>query len=989
MPYPKRLIEVDFPLSIVSNEARREKNIRFGHIKNLHIWWARRPLTACRAVLCCSLWPDPVDKACTEDFVLKVGDKLKKFTNSSIRNLTSNSIHIFSKISTNPGLLKNREFLRQAMLAFVAEFSSFENGTNDNMIQLARDITEISAYELGLEDGNFSCVDPFSGGGAIPVESFRIGNTTYANDLNPLPVILNTLLLKIAPKYNTHFREILKKSGDKLLNIAEKQLREFFPKDKDGFEPIAYFRARTIVCEGPNCGFKIPMIKKYGLSERGGFTSVVPLINEKNKTVEFELYQGKKANKNHKVGTVKRGRVICPNCGFVHKAESVKVQLRKKDGGANDAQLFAVILRNPKTGQRKFRLPDKHDFEILKKAEKEIETGKYILPEDDFCVMSGVFNAPIYGMDKWWKLYAHRQIIALNVFFKSIPDALNDIDFISEEERKYCGISLGLVIGNLMHYNTSVSTYTLDHMLSAFIQGQAIPMKWDYAETNPLAKDIVGGFEYAMTSFFESLKGDISFTDRFHNNSAEVFNVNATELPLPDDSIDCVFTDPPYYNSVPYADLSDLFLAWYKYFLHPFRPDLFSNLSNKDQELCVMNGWDPVRYSNRDESFYTTGMRDAFKRAREICKPNGIISIVFAHKSTSAWESLLSSVIDAGLICTASWPIDTERTARMRANKSAALVTSIHIVCRPREDANGNLLIHNIGEWRDVLTELPKRIREWMPRLASEGVVGADAIFACLGPALEIYSRYSAVEHSNGNIVSLKEYLQQVWSIVAQEALQLVISDADAKSFEEDARITATWLWTMSTGTELSSDDMEDDEIKDEDDEDANKNSSSGFTIEADTARLLAQGLGSNLQDLSSIIIVKGDKATLIPVRDRMNYLFGTSGIQHQSLKKKKKEVQLKISFENAEPETESIYEMPELKVEQTGKTVLDRLHQAMLLFSTGRTEALKRFLVEDGAGKDDRFWKLAQALTSLYPKDTDERRWVEAVQTYKKSLGF
>jgi len=989
MPYPKRLIEVDFPLSIVSDEARREKNIRSGHIKNLHIWWARRPLTACRAVLCCSLWPDPADLNCSEEFVAKIGEKLHRFSQNNLHSLSVTSIQLFSKISSNPRLLKDRKFLREALLAFVAEFSSFENGTNDNMIQLARDITQISAIEMGIEDGNFSVVDPFSGGGAIPVESYRIGNTTYANDLNPLPVILNTILLKIAPKYNSHFRKCLLDAGNNLFKIAEKKIRKFFPIEKDGYEPIAYFRARTIVCEGPNCGIKIPMIKKYGLSERGGYTSVVPIVDEKRKIVEFELHQNKKATKNHKEGTVKRGKVTCPSCGFVHKAESVKVQLRRKNGGANDAQLFAVILRNPQTGNRKFRIPDKQDLDILLNAEKEIISGSYVLPEDDFCIMSGVFNAPIYGMDKWCKLYTNRQLIALNHFFYSIPKSLDGIEFQSEEEKQYCGISLGLIIGNLMHYNTSVSTYTLDHMLSAFIQGQAIPMKWDYAEANPLMKDIVGGFEYAMNGFIESLNGDISFTDRFHNNHAEVFNISATQLPLPDDSIDCVFTDPPYYNSVPYADLSDLFLAWYKHFLKPYRPDLFSELSIKTTELCVMNGWDPVRYSARDEAFYTKGMKDAFQRAREICKPNGIISIVFAHKSTSAWESLLSSVVDAGLICTASWPIDTERAARMRANKSAALVTSIHLVCRPRENDDGELVTNAIGEWRDVLAELPVRIREWMPRLANEGVVGADAIFACLGPALEIYSRYSAVEHTNGNIVTLKEYLQQVWAVVAQEALRLVISDADAKSFEEDARITATWLWTMSTGDALNSE--EDEEIGDDDDDDENEKKiiSKGYSIEADTARLLAQGLGSSLIDLSSIIIIKGNKATLIPVLDRTPYLFGSAGIQNQPTRRKKKEVQLTMSFENVEPDVESIYEMPELKVEQFGKTVLDRLHQAMLLFSSGRTEALKRFLVEDGAGNDDRFWKLAQSLTSLYPKNSDERRWVEAVQTYKKSLGF
>lgn len=986
MQYPKRLIEVDFPLSIVSEESRKEKNIRSGHIKNLHIWWARRPQTACRAVLCCSLWPDPVDDHCSENYIINLGNELIHFAQNYLSTLSSNSIKVFSRILANPKLVENREFLREALLAYSAEFSAFENGKKENMINLARKITQLSAIELGAEKDNFTIIDPFSGGGAIPVESYRLGNTTYANDLNPLPVILNTILLKITPRYKQHFRETLERAGENLYNIVNLKLSQYYPVENDGYEPIAYFRARTIMCEGPNCGIKIPMIKKFGLSERGGYTCVVPQINQITRSVDFSINFSTKPHISHNDGTVKRGKVVCPSCGFVHKADIVKLQLREKNGGGNDAQLFAVILRHPQTGHRKFRLPNKVDFQILNLAAQEIASGNYLLPEDDFCIMSGVFNAPIYGMDKWWKLYTNRQLIALNTFFRSIPESLVGVEFVSDEEKQYCAISLGLIVGNLMHYNTSVSTYTLDHMLSAFIQGQAIPMKWDFAEANPLVKDIVGGFNYSLNTFLEALQGDISFTDRFFSNDTEVFNISAIKIPLPDDSVDCVFTDPPYYNSVPYADLSDLFLAWYKYFLNEYRPDLFTNLSNKHEELCVMSGWDPVRYSERDENYYTTGMRDAFIRMRELCKPNGIISIVFAHKSTRAWESLLSSVVDAGLICTASWPIDTERTARMRANKSAALVTSIHLVCRPRENPRGELITDKIGEWRDVLTELPVRIRNWMPRLAQEGVVGADAIFACLGPALEIYSRYSSVEHTNGNRVSLKEYLKQVWSIVAHEALRLVIADSEAKSFEEDARITAIWLWTMSTGVSSNSNVPE--EETEEDIESKDKILRQGFTLEADTARLLAQGLGSSLSELSSIILVKGDAATLLPVSERTSHLFGTEGINQKPVKKKKK-VQLSLSFESEDTEPEVKFDMPELKVEQTGKTVLDRLHQAMLLFSNGRTEALKRFLVDDGAGKDDRFWKLAQSLTSLYPKDSDERRWVEAVQTYKKSLGF
>ena len=170
---------------------------------------------------------------------------------------------------------------------------------------------------------------------------------------------------------------------------------------------------------------------------------------------------------------------------------------------------------------------------------------------------------------------------------------------------------------------------------------------------------------------------------------------------------------------------------------------------------------------------------------RRILAPQGIGTIVFANKSTSGWEAQLKAMVDAGWIITASWPIDTEMGTRLRAKDSAALASSIHLVCRPRENTDGSIRINEIGDWRDVLHELPIRIHEWMPRLAAEGVVGADAIFACLGPVLEIYSRYSRVEKPNGEQVLLHEYLEKVWEAVAREALTVIFKDVDTSGFEE------------------------------------------------------------------------------------------------------------------------------------------------------------------------------------------------------------
>lgn len=400
-----------------------------------------------------------------------------------------------------------------------------------------------------------------------------------------------------------------------------------------------------------------------------------------------------------------------------------------------------------------------------------------------------------------------------------------------------------------------------------------------------------------------------------------------------------------------------------------------------------MSGWDGKRYSHKDKAWFERQMTLAMSECRRVLSHDGLAVIVFAHKTTAGWEAMLQAILNAGWIITASWPIDTELGSRLRGMDSAVLASSIHLVCRPKENEDGSLITNQIGDWRDVQEELPKRIHQWMSKLAAEGIAGADAIFACLGPALEIFSRYTRVEKPNGNNVNLREYLEKVWAAVSQEALNMVFSGGEASSFEEDARLTAMWLWTLTAGIKGNESTDEDGEIDEEESSGISK-LTGGYVLEYDTARKIAQGLGANLEELKTLIEVKGDKARLLPVVERADKLFGVSEMKPQSLKKKKK-AQLTLSFDNPEAEENLKYEMPELQIEQPGKTVLDRLHQTMLLFSTGRTEALKRFLVEDGAGKDDRFWKLAQALTSLYPKDTDERRWVEAVQTYKKNLGF
>jgi len=384
-------------------------------------------------------------------------------------------------------------------------------------------------------------------------------------------------------------------------------------------------------------------------------------------------------------------------------------------------------------------------------------------------------------------------------------------------------------------------------------------------------------------------------------------------------------------------------------------------------------------------------MTQSLRRAREILTPSGIGVVVFADTKTSSWEALLGAVVDSGWVITASWPIDTESQNRTQAQGSASLQSSVHLVVRPRENADGKSASDNIGDWRDVLTELPKRIHEWMPRLHSEGVVGADAIFACLGPALEGFSRYSKVEKPNGEVVELKEYLVQVWAAVSREALSMIFAGADTTGFEEDARLTAMWLWTLSpglsNGATAETGDVEDNTEEDSDEKPAKGGKVSGFTLEYDAARKIAQGLGAHLELLTNLVEVKGETARLLPVAERTKALFGKEGTESPAVKRKRSaQLSLPGLLEELEQE-ESGWTLQ--NAAKPGNTTLDRLHQAMILFAAGRGEGLRRFLVDDGAGKDQRFWRLAQSLCALYPSGTDERRWAEGVLARKKGLGL
>lgn len=993
--YCKRLIEVDLPIKRISAHARREKSIRHGHISTLHIWWARRPLAACRAVICASLWPDPADELCPQTFRDKATELITHFakeamSNKSLaENCSEESLARWNFLSrpenrldsSNPAHLN---ILRFALLDFIADFANWDNSTVPEYLETSRALTQTAHEALGGEPGTRPLVvDPFAGGGAIPLEALRVGAEAFASDLNPVAVLLNKVLLEYIPKYGKRLEDEVGKWGKWIKKEAEKELTKFYPKDTDGAMPIAYLWARTIKCEGPSCGAEVPLMRTIWLAKKGKNSVALRLIpNPEEKRVDFEIVENAQSKDVPENGTVKRGAVTCPCCGYSTPIESVRKQLKDQNGGAINARITSVVIIKQGEQGRVYRLPTEKDIQAAFEARKEIEKKianengfLNLLPHEPTPDKSGhrsVGSPSIYGITMWKDLFTPRQLLTLTTLTRLVNESIKTMNYGNEKEfATAIHTILGLSISRYADINNSFCMWeTTKTQVRHLFTRQALPFLWDFAEPNIFA-DAAGNYQITLETMLKVIKRLKTITTSGISQLA-----NAMNSPLPDEAGDYFFTDPPYYDAISYADLSDFFYVWLKRTLASHYPDLFEgDLTPKSDQAIV---WHP---NSIDEKMaFEEKMQSSMDEGRRVLKPKGIGVVVFAHKSTTGWEAQIKSMIDAGWTISASWPIDTELGNRMNAAGTASLISSVHLVCRPRENPDGSLRNDITGDWRDILTELPKRIHAWMPRLADEGVVGADAIFACLGPALEIFSRYSAVEKASGEKVTLKEYLEEVWAAVSREALNMIFEGADASGFEEDARLTAMWLWTLRTA--VNGDDGTEDG--------AGSKSLPGYRLEYDAARKIAQGLGAHLEKLSHLVEIKGDTATLLSAAARTQYLFGKDAAAAPKGKRKKQTDQLKFDFAEELEQIEA--ESGDWRGDLTGKagnTVLDQLHQAMILFAAGRGEALKRFLVEDGVGRNPLFWRLAQALSALYPAASEEKRWVDGVLARKKNLGF
>ena len=801
----KRLAEVDFPIAEVSRHAAREKSIRHGHPSTLHLWWARRPLASSRAVLMALLLPDPCDEHCPGAFKNKARRLLSQVANC------------------DPGTTDAT--LRKALLRFIADFANWDLAANRTYLEVSRALVKAAHGEEAP-----LVVDPFAGGGSIPLEALRLGCEAFASDLNSVACLILKVMLEDIPRHGPGLAEELRKVGGEIKRQAERELADLYPKDSDGATPIAYLWARTVRCEAPNCGAEIPLMRSFWLCKKAkrkrALRTEVVRTEGQPPQVEFDVFEPK-ADETVRDGTVTRAKATCVCCSVVLAPERVRAQLAAQKGGADavfdekggrtgGARMTAVVTLHPGQAGRHYRLPTDVDYAAVRKAQSRLveilgeweRGGKQGLcpvpdepaPTKDTHRAVGS-QLPLYGIATFGDLFTARQKVALV--------QLGCLTASEETHRQ----ALSLALTRVANAGCALCRWdiTRENHQGVYAR-QALPIVWDFSEGNPFSGS-TGGYDGALgwvANVVSAWPG---------SNAGQVQQADATHHPLPDQSAGVWFTDPPYYDAIPYSDLSDFFLVWLKRTLpdHAMLPDPFdpyNPLSPKNAEAVQCEKVKDSDGQPKDRHFYERAIGKAFTEGRRVLQEDGVGSVVFAHKTTEGWEALLSGMIRGGWTITGSWPIATEMGARLNARETASLATSIHLICRPRpQDAT-------VGEWADVLRELPNRVGDWMERLQGEGIRGADLVFACIGPALEIFSRYRAVETAEGHEVGLPEYLEKVWEVVGRAALEQVLGPAEAQArnglasaLEEDARLTALFLWTLQS-TEPSEGNGRDEENK-------------------------------------------------------------------------------------------------------------------------------------------------------------------------------
>ena len=557
----KRLAEVDFPIAAVSKHAAREKSIRHGHPSTLHLWWARRPLASSRAVLLALLLPDPCDPRCPEAFKRQATEIL-----AAVRQPPADDAE-----------------LRRALLWFIAAFANWDMAAHPTYLQVGRNLVRAAhGDEAPL------VVDPFAGGGSIPLEALRLGCEAFASDLNPVACLILKVLLEDLPRHGPGLADELRRVGGEIKTAAEKELTDLYPPDPDGATPIAYLWARTVRCDAPNCGAEIPLLRSLWLCKKAGRKRALrPLVTRgegRPPRVAFEIFEPS-AGREVRAGTVARAKAACVCCDSVLPPERVRLQLAANRGGADvvfdeqgrrrgGAFLLAVVTLRPGEKGRHYRLPTARDYAAVRRAQARVagllaewerggRQGLRPVPDEPLPPIGTLgFRVQRYGMLQWGDLFTARQRLSLACLVEATA-------------ARGASDASPLTLGKLADLGNGLCGWMPEQECpSAVFKLGRVKMSWDFVEGQPLSRSS-GSFIKSNDNLHAGLlSADVSAAP-----NAQVLQAMAQQSPMPDDSAAVYFTDPPYYDAIPYADLADFFFVWLKRALpdHPLLRDPFTS----------------------------------------------------------------------------------------------------------------------------------------------------------------------------------------------------------------------------------------------------------------------------------------------------------------------------------------------------------------------------------------------------------------------------
>lgn len=786
-PYRKKLIEVALPLAEINAAAAKEKSIRHGHPSTLHLWWARRPLAACRAVLFASLVDDPSSDPAFAD-------------KSEAEQATE------------------RERLHQ----IIRELVPWENANNPEILAKAR------AEIMRSTNGNPPPVlDPFCGGGSIPLEAQQLGLEAHASDLNPVAVLITKALIEIPPKFagqkpvNPDSRRLMRTwsgaeglaadvrhYGAWMRTEAEKRIgylypKSTLPKEMGGGEAtvIAWLWARTVTCPNPACGAEMPMASSFVLSKKAGKQAwVEPFIEPGERRVRFEVRSGNGQPPDPpKLGRGAQFR--CLHCGNVVREDHIRAE---GVAGRMGAQLMAIVAEGARN--RVYLAPNEEHERIAGTAKPEWR------PDQDMPKNPRWFSPPMYGLTSYGDLFTDRQLVALTTFSDLVREAreraLADARAASLPDD---GLSLSEGGNSATAYADALATYLafgvsrMSDICNALCRWessktqvrnlfgrQAIPMIWDFAEPNIFAE--------AAGDFAVSLDNLAKVIDRWvGNKQASVSQVSANQA-QPEHVL--VSTDPPYYDNIGYADLSDFFYVWLRRSLRSFHPELFRTLLvPKNEELIAS----PYRHDNdrhRAQHFFEQGLLEVFAHLHSIQMAEYPLTLFYAFKqresdadaeaeelfpselnglASTGWETMLEGLVNSGFSIVATWPMRTESSTRPIGQGTNALASSIVLACRPRPASALT------ATRREFMAALRRELDRELAVLLETNIAPVDLAQATIGPGLAIFTRYAKVIEADGSEMRIRTALALINEILDQ------VLEARDERLDADTRFCVAW----------------------------------------------------------------------------------------------------------------------------------------------------------------------------------------------------